>query len=187
MVMVLMTEGRVLLRRPDTEPVASAVHDRCQTDRPRDDSPRMVFLIALSVLLLLALAAALAAMQSERRLRVHEARAADEKIELLRGERDAFRQEMQEISGEVLSGATAELTKLAAEARKADQATAAGELGQRAAQITAAVAPIAEHLGKVQAQVEQLQQDRQATHATVRQLFERTTSELGKLRMERRL
>jgi DNA recombination protein RmuC len=46
------------------------------------------------------------------------------------------------------------------------------------------VAPIARHLERVGTQVEQLERDRRATQATVRQLFESTATELGKLRME---
>src|SRR5690242_15176757 len=126
-----------------------------------------------------------AQMESAHRDRVGDLeRATREKVELLTGSRDELRREMQAISSDVLKGATEEITKLAAEARRADQAAAKGELGLRAAEIKEAVAPIAKHLERVGSQVEQLERDRAATQATVRQLFETTATELGKLRME---
>jgi DNA recombination protein RmuC len=120
----------------------------------------------------------------------HRARVADlerataEKVALLTGNRDEFRREMQAISSEVLKGATEQAAKLADAARRAEHESAKGELRLRAAEIRDAVAPIAEHLGKVQTQVEHLERERRATHATVRQLFETTAGELSKLRME---
>jgi DNA recombination protein RmuC len=111
-------------------------------------------------------------------------RATREKVELLSGNRDEFREQMQAISGEVLRGATEEVAKLAAEARRADRESANGELRLRAAEIKEAVAPIAEHLKKVETQVEHLDRERRATHATIRQMFETTAGELGRLRTE---
>jgi DNA recombination protein RmuC len=75
--------------------------------------------------------------------------------EHMTGTREDLRRDMQAISSEVLTGAA-----------------------------TQAVAPIAHHLEKVSELVAHLDRDRVATHATVRQLFETTTEQLGKLRME---
>src|SRR4051812_32354854 len=169
----------------------------------------LVLLLALVALLTAALAGALsrltaartaevttaAALEGERRLREQlEAshrtqldeleRVTTEKVALLSGNREQFRQEMQAISTEVLQGATQQMTALAAEARKADREGAAGELRLRAAEIKDVVAPIAEHLKQVRTQVEHLERDRRSTQASIRQMFETTASELGKLRME---
>lgn len=111
-------------------------------------------------------------------------RATDEKIALLTGNREEFVKEMRAISSEVLKGATEQVTKLAAEARKAEHESAKGELKLRAAEIKEAVAPITEHLKKVETQVEHLERERKATHATVREMFNTTAKELGQLRME---
>jgi DNA recombination protein RmuC len=111
-------------------------------------------------------------------------RVTQEKVELLTSGREEMRTEMQAISSEVLKGATEQITKLAAEARRADAEAAKGELSLRAAEIREAVAPIAKHLERVGTQVEALERDRRATHATIRQMFESTTSELGRLRTE---
>ncbi|QEC47553.1 DNA recombination protein RmuC [Baekduia soli] len=165
--------------------------------------------LAVIVVLILALAGTLhklasaraaqvradAALEAERRL--HEQaeashrtrlgeleRATAEKVALLQGNREQFRQEMQAISGEVLRGATEQVAELAAQARKADHESANGELRLRAAEITAAVAPIAEHLKDVQTQVRNLERERRATQATVRQMCETTATELGRLRLE---
>jgi DNA recombination protein RmuC len=107
-----------------------------------------------------------------------------EKVELLTAGREELRTDMQAISSEVLKGATEQITKLAAEARRADAEAAKGELSLRAAEIREAVAPIAKHLERVGTQVESLERDRRATQATIRQMFESTTTELGRLRME---
>src|SRR4051794_38948272 len=67
---------------------------------------------------------ATAALEGERRLREqlessHRSQLADlqrvtaEKVELLSGNREQFRQEMQAISSEVLQGATRQMTELA--------------------------------------------------------------------------
>jgi DNA recombination protein RmuC len=115
----------------------------------------------VTILLLVALillARAHAALDAERRLREHAERAASEQVALVQGNREELRREMRAISSEVLKGTAAEATQ--------------------------AVAPIARHLEKVQAQVEHLDSERKATHATVRQLFETNAEQLTKLRME---
>src|SRR3954451_9873225 len=169
----------------------------------------IVLVLALAVALVVALLTCLrarAALDAERRARAadaesaaalrgqledsHRERLADlervtrEKVELLSSGRDEMRTEMQAISSEVLRGSTEQITKLAAEARRADAEAAKGELSVRAAEIREAVAPIAKHLDRVGTQVEALERDRRATQATIREMFESTAAELGRLRME---
>jgi DNA recombination protein RmuC len=153
-----------------------------------------------------AVTVARAALEAERRARSADASASDrlreqlesshrrrledlehatqQKVALLTANRDDFRKEMQAISSDVLQGATDQVAKLAAEARRAEGEAARGELKLRAAEIRQSVAPITEHLQRVAAQVEHLERERRATHATVRQLFETTAGELGRLRTE---
>jgi DNA recombination protein RmuC len=111
-------------------------------------------------------------------------RATAEKVTLLSGNREDFAKEMKAIASETLKGANEQLARFAEETRKADRERASGEMRARAAEIKQVVAPIAEHLQKVQSQVETLERDRKETHGTVRQLFETVTHEVGKLRME---
>ena len=160
--------------------------------------PASLLIAALAVALLAALHQLLlarAALRAERELRdqlesSHDRRIEDlqratqQRVDLLTGTRDSFREEMQAISSEVLRGATDQVARLASEARKADGEAAKGELRLRAAEIREAVAPISEHLQKMHAQVEHLERERRATHATVRQMFETTAGELGQLRTE---
>jgi DNA recombination protein RmuC len=133
-------------------------------------------------------AAARAELERDRahhaELRAELERATAEKVALLSGNREAFSQEMKAISSEVLKGATEQVAKLAEEARRADRERSSGELRARTAEIKQVLAPVAEHLKKVQTQVETLERDRKETHGTVRQLFETVTQELGRLRME---
>jgi DNA recombination protein RmuC len=155
----------------------------------------LVLALVVIVVLAAALAIALHKLDAERRMRDQEERAYErrladldratqEKVALVTGNRDAFRQEMQAISGEVLRGATEQVAKLAAQAREADRAAADGELRLRAAEIKEAVGPIADHLKKVTEQVERLDRERRATHASVSEMVKATAGELGRLRME---
>ncbi len=111
-------------------------------------------------------------------------RATAEKITLLSGNREDFSKEMKAITSSVLKDATEQVAKAAAAARTADVERSSGEMRARAAEIKQVVAPITEHLKKVQTQVETLERDRKETQGTVRQLFETVTSEVGKLRLE---
>jgi DNA recombination protein RmuC len=111
-------------------------------------------------------------------------RATAEKVTLLSGNRQEFAKEMTAISQSVMKDVTEQVVKLTTEARKADAERSSGEMRARAAEIKQVVAPIAEHLRKVQTQVETLERDRKETHGTVRQLFETVTQEVGKLRLE---
>src|SRR4051794_30262029 len=84
--------------------------------------------------------AELRAGDAERHRRELEAlqRATDEKLNLVVGNRDEFVKEMEAVSGKVLARATEQVTRFAAEARKADRETTSGELKARAAEITEA-------------------------------------------------
>jgi DNA recombination protein RmuC len=133
-------------------------------------------------------AAARAELERDRshhaELRAELERATDEKVALLSGNREAFKQEMQAIAGEVMKTTSAQVAAFAEQARKADHERSSGEMRARAAEIKQVVAPIAEHLKKVQSQVETLERDRKETHGTIRQLFETVTAEVGRLRLE---
>jgi DNA recombination protein RmuC len=152
------------------------LQQRCQTARPGDDHLRMVLLRLATIVLAVALAAALhqladarAEAATEAELRIQGERAADEKIALVTGSREDFRREMQAISSEVLKGATTEVAKLNDE---------------RAKTLGDAVKPVAEHLAKLDQRVEELQAERARALATMQEMFATTTAELGKLRGE---
>lgn len=124
------------------------------------------------------------ALETERSLREQEASAAAERFATLKGERDQLTVSMRSIAGEVLSGTTDQLVKLAAAQRTADKEAASAELKSRTIEVKTVVAPVSEHLAKLQQQVEKLQQERTATAAAVKQMIDQTASELGRLRTE---
>jgi DNA recombination protein RmuC len=134
-------------------------------------------------------------LETERRLRAHAEeghaqrlvdleRATQEKVDLITAGRENLRRDLQALTGEALSNAIDHLNKLAAEARKADLENAQGELKLRAAEIKETVAPITQHLGKLETQVEELERERRASFAALRQMVDTTTGELGRLRLE---
>lgn len=125
-----------------------------------------------------------AELATERKLREQEAAAGKEKVDLLRGDREALQQNLKAVASEVLSGTTDQLVKLAGEQRKADKEAATSELGKRTTEVKTAVAPVAEQLQKLQQQVEHLQRERKSTEATIKQLFAQTASGLEKLKTE---
>jgi DNA recombination protein RmuC len=113
------------------------------------------------------------------RLRVAaELRAAtEEKVAFISGTREQLAEQMKAISGDVLRQVTEQ-------AREADRASAAGELGRRTEEIKRTLDPIAQNLKRVSDEVARLEHDRRMTHGQVRQMFESMTAEVGRLRDE---
>jgi DNA recombination protein RmuC len=100
-------------------------------------------------------------------------RAAEEKVALVRSNREEFQREMQAISAEVLQKSTAQVSQASLEARKTDRA----ELGR-------VVDPVAAHLKRLEEQVAQLERERKQTHGTVSQMVSKVTQEVDRLRTE---
>ncbi|HEY7935197.1 MAG TPA: DNA recombination protein RmuC [Solirubrobacteraceae bacterium] len=107
-----------------------------------------------------------------------------EQVALVQSNREQLRDELKSISADVLKQTGDSLAQRLTDQRRAEEQRAASEMDKHAAEIKRVVAPITEHLQKVQAQVQTLERDRKETHGTVRQLFETVTQEVGKLRME---
>jgi DNA recombination protein RmuC len=101
--------------------------------------------------------------------------ATEEKIALVSGNREQLAEQMKAISGDVLR-------QVAEQARDADRASAAGELGKRTEEIKRTLDPIAQNLKRVSDEVARLEHDRRTTHGQVRQMFESMTAEVGRLR-----
>ncbi len=101
--------------------------------------------------------------------------ATEEKIALVSGNREQLAEQMKAISGDVLR-------QVAEQAREADRASAAGELGKRTEEIKRTLDPIAQNLKRVSDEVARLEHDRRTTHGQVRQMFESMTAEVGRLR-----
>jgi len=107
-----------------------------------------------------------------------------EQVALVKGNREQLRDELKAISADVLKQTGDSLAQRLTDQRRAEEQRAGSELDKRTAEIKQVVAPIAEHLLKVQTQVQMLERERKETQGTVRQLFETVTHEVGKLRME---
>jgi len=94
----------------------------------------------------------------------------EEKLALVR---DQLADQMKSISSGVLKEATEQLTSSAKQAREAERLD-----------IKHSLAPIAEHLKKVEAEVTQLEKGRQLTQGTVSTLMKSMQDEVGRLRTE---
>ena len=137
-----------------------------------------------------------AARESERAIAVelqlaesaHERRLADlqaataEKLELVCGNRERFAEQMKAISADATRQISEGLEQLAKAQREADRAVAAGELGRRTEEIKRSLDPIAQHLGRLNDQVQQLDKDRRTSQGQMRQLFDTMSAELGRVR-----
>jgi DNA recombination protein RmuC len=111
-------------------------------------------------------------------------RATDEKLALVAGGREEFIGEMKAISGDLIKQATEQLHQIAQESRKIDLEAASGQLKERTAEIKNVLAPVAEHLERVENQVRELDRDRKGTEGSVAQMFRNVNDELGRLRAE---
>jgi len=121
-----------------------------------------------------------AAESHARELLERERQAADEKLRLVTASREQLAEQMKAISSGVLKDTSAQLAQLVEQARRADRETHAA----RAEEIRKTLAPVAEHLRKVEQEVQQLERARNKTHGTVEQMFRAVTEEVSRLRAE---
>src|SRR3954451_10908963 len=105
-----------------------------------------------------------------------------EKIALVSGNREQLAAELKSLSADTLREVSKQFEQLAIAQRETDRAIAAGELEKRTQEIKRSLDPIQEQIKRVGDQVVRLENDRQATHGQVRQLFESMTAEVGRLR-----
>ena len=86
--------------------------------------------------------------------------AAEARVELVRGDREQLRRDVQAVSADVLRKTGEDLARENAAQRLADQERAAGELGKRTEEIKRIVEPIGVKLGQMEGKVDQLEQQR---------------------------
>ncbi|MGZ6651668.1 MAG: hypothetical protein ACXVHB_30035, partial [Solirubrobacteraceae bacterium] len=86
--------------------------------------------------------------------------AAEARVELVRGDREQLRRDVQAVSADVLRKTGEALARENAAQRLADQERAAGELGKRTEEIKRIVEPIGLKLGQMEGKVDQLEQQR---------------------------
>ena len=85
--------------------------------------------------------------------------------------------QMKAISSDTLRQVSEQMERVAGAQRDA-------ELGKRTEEIKRSLDPIAQHLGRMSGQVDQLERDRRVTHGQMRQMFDSTNAELARLRGE---
>ena len=95
------------------------------------------------------------ALQAEHH--AQQLRAAEQRVELVRGSREQLRDEMKAVSADVLKATGEALTREISAQRRLDQSRAEGELAIRTEEIKRVVGPIGEKLEKVEGKVEQLE------------------------------
>ena len=86
--------------------------------------------------------------------------AAEARIDLVRGDREQLRRDVQAVSADVLRKTGEALARENAAQRLADQERAAGQLGKRTEEIERIVEPIGQKLGQMKGKVDQLEQQR---------------------------
>jgi DNA recombination protein RmuC len=86
--------------------------------------------------------------------------AADERVALVRGDREQLRRDVQAVSADVLRKTGEVLTREISAQRLADHERAAGELSRRTEEIKRIVEPIGLKLGQMEGTVEQLERQR---------------------------
>ncbi len=86
--------------------------------------------------------------------------AAEARIDLVRGDREQLRRDVQAVSADVLRKTGEALARENAAQRLADQERAAGQLGKRTEEIKRIVEPIGQKLGQMKGKVDQLEQQR---------------------------
>jgi len=103
---------------------------------------------------------------------------------VLRAERVRMRTELQAISLEVLSRTGDSLAERAAEARRAEQERAAGEMATRAEEIKGLVGPVQEKLGRMESEIGRLERERRQAQGELAQMVRQLGDGVGTLRAE---
>ena len=97
--------------------------------------------------------------------------AAEARVELVRGDREQLRRDVQAVSADVLRKTGEDLARENAAQRLADQERAAGELGKRTEEIKRIVEPIGLKLGQMQGKVDQLEQQRREADGRLNEML----------------
>jgi DNA recombination protein RmuC len=145
-----------------------------------------IIMLILGVLLgaVAASALLLGRVRTERELRDAAVAAHASQLELLEGSRNQLRDEMKGISADVLARTAESLTRELSAQRRIDGERAAGEMGQRAAELRGLVEPMKDKLGKVESQIELLERERREAQGQMGELFKQLSEGISGLRAE---
>jgi DNA recombination protein RmuC len=103
---------------------------------------------------------------------------------LLRRSRERMREELKAISVDVLAQTGESLAQRVAEARRAEEERAAGEMSRRTEEIKGVVRPVQEKLGRMQDEIGRLERERRQAQGELAQMIRHLGEGVGTLRQE---
>ncbi|HYB22146.1 MAG TPA: DNA recombination protein RmuC [Solirubrobacteraceae bacterium] len=103
---------------------------------------------------------------------------------LARASRARMRDELKAISVDVLAQTGASLAQRVADARRAEEERAAGEMARRAEEIKGIVAPVQEKLGRMESEIARLERERRQAQGELAQMVRHLGEGVGTLRAE---
>jgi DNA recombination protein RmuC len=103
---------------------------------------------------------------------------------LMHASRSRMREQLKAISVDVLAQSSDSLAQRFAEARRADQERAAGEMSRRAQEIKGIVAPVQEQLGRMDSEISRLERERRQAQGELAQMIRQLGEGVGTLRQE---
>ncbi len=103
---------------------------------------------------------------------------------LMRRSRERMRDELKAISVDVLTQTGDSLAQRVAEARRAEEERAAGEMARRAEEIKGIVGPVAEKLGRMESEIGRLERERRQAQGELAQMVRQLNDGVGTLRQE---
>ncbi len=103
---------------------------------------------------------------------------------LTRRSRDRMRDELKAISVDVLAQTGESLAQRVAEARRAEEERASGEMARRAEEIKGIVGPVAEKLGRMESEIGRLERERRQAQGELAQMVRQLGDGVGTLRQE---
>jgi DNA recombination protein RmuC len=103
---------------------------------------------------------------------------------LLRRSRERMRDELKAISVDVLTQTGESLAQRVAEARRAEEERAAGEMSRRTEEIKGVVGPVQERLGRMQDEIGRLERERRQAQGELAQMIRHLGEGVGTLRQE---
>jgi DNA recombination protein RmuC len=105
-------------------------------------------------------------------------------VALLRPNRERLRDELKAISLDVLRQTGDSLAQRVAEARRAEEERAAGEMARRAEEIKGLVGPVQEKLGRMESEIGRLERERRQAQGELAQMVRQLGDGVGTLRQE---
>jgi DNA recombination protein RmuC len=105
-------------------------------------------------------------------------------VALLRPNRERLRDELKAISLDVLRQTGDSLAQRVAEARRAEEERAAGEMAKRAEEIKGLVGPVQEKLGRMESEIGRLERERRQAQGELAQMVRQLGDGVGTLRQE---